>query len=353
MGDLLEEVKTTKKVQSNIEKFESLSLHENQSRSLSSSKFAKSRPIIEVEPESECVPLLTPVSSRFVDKPVHQIVHMQYTTAPTESAATEHKRHDSSAFIQKVYLKSSSPHSLADDAREILKSQPGINDIEAVLSYIQYGMDGQQDFNIKVTGSKASQLIRVLVTTTLPDLWPNLGRSEMGGSSKHMKRTLLLAFFSITGLEALLEQIRSHTRPLANSNREALGIYLDFLNSLLSGSDIVLRLIQDMGHLYAKEVQCKLFWQSVTSLLAGSKVLSTTASIPNAVAESGAALKVPDWLLNGEEYSRWLARNIVRAANKIVLQDLRSWSCLTQLLKRGLSLGYKGLCSYLSAGARS
>lgn len=340
MVDILKQVKTTKKVQSNIEKFESLTLNENKQRSRSNSR-TRSKPVIEVEPETEPVPLLTAVSSKLIEKPVEQIADTRYTPAPANSSLTAHKRHDSAVFIQKDYLKNNAP-SLSDDAREILKCQPSLADIEAVLAYIHYGMERQHDFNIKVTGPKSSQLVRVLVTTTIPDVWPNLSLSKIGGSAKRMRETLLQALFSVTGLEALLEQIRYHTRPSANNNREILGIYIGFLSNLLEGSETVLRFLSDTTRLYEREVQRRLFWQSIVSLLAGSKVLSSAASVPDAVATTGSVVTVPDWIMQGKEYSKWLARNIVKASAELAPTEHQAWSNLSQLLKRGLSLGYKG-----------
>ena len=341
MGDLLQKVKKTKKVQSNIEKFESLTLNENKHRSRSNSR-ARTKPIIEIDPESDPIPLLTAISSKLIDKPIEQNADTQNALTLSKPAASIHRRHISAAFIQKDYLKNNAPPSLADDAREILKCQPDIEDIEAVLAYVQYGIDGKHDFNVKVTGPKSSQLVRVLVTTTIPDLWPNLSLPKIGESAKYMRETLLHAFSSVTGLEALLEQVRSYTRASGSRSGEVLGIYVDFLSSLLGGSDVVLKFLSDTTKLYEKEVQRRLFWQSIVSLLAGSKILSSAASIPNAVAETGLTLTVPDWLIRGEEYSKWLARNIVKAAIELGPNETQPWTNLSILLKRGLSLGYRG-----------
>ena len=341
MGDLLKKVKTTKKVQTKIEEFESLTLNENKQRSRSTSR-ARTKPIIEVEPEAKSIPLLTAISSKHIEKPVDQIADTRYALAPNKTVAPAHKRHDSAVFIKKDYLRDNAPQSLSDDAREILKSQPGLEDIEAVLAYVQYGMEGQHEFNIKVTGPKSSQLVRVLVATTIPDLWPNLSLSKIDELAKRIRGTLLQALFSVTGLEALLEQIRYHTRPSANKNREAIVVYVGFLTSLLEGSEVVLNFLSDTTRLYDKEIQRRLFWQSIVSLLAGSKILSGTVSIPNAIAETDSSLNVPDWLIRGEAYCTWLARNIVKAAIELDPKETETWLKLSQLLKRGLSLGYRG-----------
>ena len=331
--DFLKEVKTTKKVQNNIEKFESLSLKDTRSRSRSNS--IPQKPIIEVDKENEPPPLLTAVSTKSIKKE-------EPDPKPASKSTAQHQRKDSAIFLQKDYLKKdAAPPSLADDAREILKYQPGIEDIEAVLAYVQYGIEGQHEFNIMVTGPKSSQLTRVLVTNTLPDLWPNLTISKLGVTARRMKQTLLAAFFSITGIEAILEQVRTLTRPGAKSNKDLLGIYVDFLGHLLHGSKIVTRLLQDMPQLYEKEVQRRLFWQAVVSLLAGSKILSTMAAVPNVVAETESTINMPVWLTSGEEYTKWLAGNIVTAATELGPNDHQPWSNLSQLFKRGLSLGYR------------
>ncbi|KAK5087899.1 telomere binding protein [Lithohypha guttulata] len=342
MDAFIQEVKTTKKVQNNIHKFESLSLNENKNRSRSNSNSKPRKPVVEIDTNNEPLPLLTAVSTKSTKKNDDSAVK---TREPRQdrlkTTARQHERKDSAIFIQKDYLKQAAPPSLADDAREILKSQPGIEDIEAVLAYIQYGIEGQHEFNIKVTGPKSSLLVRALVTTTLPDLWPNLASSKIGGSTKQMRKTLLEALFSVTGLEALLEQIRMLTRPEARPSPDNLNVYVDFLGHLLHKSDTVSRLLNDSTHLYEKDVHRRLFWQSIVSLLAGSKVLSTTAAIPNIIAQTGSDLKVPEWLLQGQGYSAWLASNIIKTAIELSPQDASSWSVLVQLFKRGLSLGYK------------
>lgn len=344
MDAFIQEVKTTKKVQNNIHKFESLSLNENKNRSRSNSNSKPRKPVVEIDTNNEPLPLLTAVSTKSTKKNDDSAVKtLEHSQDRLKTTARQHERKDSAVFIQKDYLKQSAPPSLADDAREILKLQPGIEDIEAVLAYIQYGIEGQHEFNIKVTGPKSSLLVRALVTTTLPDLWPNLAFSKIGGSTKQMRKTLLEALFSVTGLEALLEQIRMLTRPEARPSQDNLNVYVDFLGHLLHKSDTVSRLLNDSTRLYEKDVHRRLFWQSIVSLLAGSKVLSTTAAIPNIIAETGSDLKVPEWLLQGRGYSAWLASNIIKTAIELSPQDASSWSVLVQLFKRGLSLGYKGM----------
>lgn len=327
MASLINAVATTKKVQNNIEMFESLSLTKN--RDASDTNTVRPSPVVELDHEVQSTPLLTAVSSKPVNNNGPQPKPMSSSTV-----RSSHKRHDSTAFVEKSYLQHANS-SLIDDAKEILKSQPGLDEVEAVLSYIQYGIEGQHDFNIKVTNAKASMLVHVLATTTLPDLWPNLGLTKLSKADIRIKNTLLAALFSVTGLEVIIEQMRRRTSKSFSANT-AHDVYVDFLGTMLSPSDTILRLLQDSRKLYTKEVQHRLFWQSIVTLIGGGKVLSTVAS----VVKNG-----PDttsWLSDGSRYSQWLGRNIVEAAIEIMASDVNSWTNLSQLLKRGLNLGYKG-----------
>lgn len=342
MDNFLHEVKITKKVQSNINRFESLSLNEHKDRSKSEKTAQPKKAIIEIDSEKEAIPLLTAVSSKLVE-PVEKTTDSRSNIPPQTSPLSHHNRKDSTVFIRQDYLKDSAAASLVDDAREILKSQPGIEEIGAVLAYIHCGIEGQHDFNIKVTGPKSSMLVHVLVATTVPDLWPSLATSQDDKMVKRMTQTLIELLFSVTGIEAILQQIRTLTKPDTNYNSELLTIYTEVLSNLLQGQDTALRLLRDMSGLYEKEVQRKLFWQGVVSLLAGSKILSATTSIPNVVVESGNTVLVPEWLVRGTDYSNWLARNIVKASIELGPQESHAWASLGQLFRRGLSLGYKGM----------
>lgn len=341
MDDFLKEVKTTKKVQSNIDRFESLSLKERVNEKGSDSLAVSKKPIIEIDSEGDATPLLTAVSSKLIE-PLEKGTDSKSNDRAQASHVSRHDRKDSTAFIRREYLKDSAPASLVDDAREVLKSQPGIEDVRAVLAYIHCGVEGQHGFNIKVTGPKSSMLVHVLVTTTLPDLWPYFANSQDDKSLGRMKQTLTESLFSVTGIEAIIQQIRTLTKPDAKFSKELLTIYIEFLANLLQGPDTILRLLRDMSGLYEKEVQRKLFWQGVVSLFAGSKILSATLSISNLVAESGNTLLAPEWLVRGAEFSDWLARNVVKASIEIGPQELHAWASLGKLFGRGLSLGYRG-----------
>lgn len=340
MDLLIKEVKTTKRVQTNIEKFESLTLSDGKNNGQSTASTKASNLILEVDATPEPPPLLTAVSSRTTASNSKAVVAEEALSLLPQQSKARYQRKQSAIFVQQQYLnKEFAQPELADDAREILKFQPGVEDVEAVLTYIQYGIDGQHEFNIKVTGPKSSMLLRVLVTVTIPDLWPSLIANKNEASSERSRKILLSALLSVTAIELLLEQIRMLSRTHAVEKSAMLDIYLDVLAALLRGTDTVMILLEDVSRLYQKDVQRRLFWQGAVALLGGSKILATTS----ALSRSSHTTSEPfTWLTIGADYSRWLADNIVRAAIELQTQEILAWSNLCQLYKRGLSLGYRG-----------
>src|SRR5271163_2949401 len=115
--------------------------------------------------------LLTPISNRKIQNSIDKFeklpVKDENLTAVSsaqnrESKHTRHKKQDSTAFLQQIYLQSNtSTNTLPDDARQILKGQPDEEDFLAVLRYLQFGIDGRHDFNIRVSGPKASLIVQV------------------------------------------------------------------------------------------------------------------------------------------------------------------------------------------------
>jgi hypothetical protein len=327
MDGLLTEIKTIKKVQSNIDKFESLSLDETRISRSSSTKSKRS------------VAELLPLESRQVDRS-----KSNSPPSPISHASKKHKRHESTAFLQKSYLQQPTLSNLPDDALEILRNQPDREDLMAVLQYLEHGIKRKHDFNIHVLGPKASQILNVLVTETIPDQWHVLRQQHLPADVLLLKRLLILMFRSVAGVGALLMQIKILAAKLHSQLR--LEDALSILASVLYGSQFLGLLLQTGIDLYPKESQLRIFWQEAVALLCGSRVLSTVSQAVTTA--SGLDVKEAGWLSIGGEYAGWLARNISYCASNLDSDRVESWLLLSQALKRALSLGYKGI--YLCKG---
>lgn len=329
MDDLLKPIKTVKKVQGNIDKFENLSL--NSTATVRANPAKASIAIVDITSPGEN----DTTSSEPDLKPT--VVSFK-SSSKSEVAVQKHQRHDSVAFIQKSYLEKTPPSSLPNDALEIIKSQPDHEDLLAVLQYLEYGVEGKHDFNIHVTSAKSAQIINALVTVTIPDHWHILKGWSLTKRDQQMKKSLLLCLSCIAGIGALLMQIRTFGIK-AKNHVSLLQDMLSVLNMILDGSELLKRLLDSTKKLYSTEAQRRSAWNEITSLIAGSKVLSVASQ-----ACSGLDLIAQEviWLSNGNEYSRWLARNIISAVIPLSATDNVAWIMVSQIMKRGLSLGYRG-----------
>lgn len=340
MPDLLTEVKSTRRVQTNIEKFELLTLNDKSNQQSKPKRKQSAIVNLDVDATSnanaEPVPILTATSTRPITKADTTTTDKRQPTSPAPAS-----KHDSAIFVPETYIKSKDhpTEKLVEDAREILRRQPSLENVDAVLKYFKCGVDGQHDFNIKCTSPYAAMLVRVLATHTIPDIWPSLSESELSEEASRVKKTLLEIMFSVAGMGALLGHIKALSS-ISRMNGSVSTTLLDFMTDLLQGSKVVTRLLHDTMILYEKDVQRQLCWQSIVTLFGGSKILSTTTA-------TNTNLDRHATLLNGTMYTKWLATNLVTAAIELVPTDAQYWANLTELFKRSLSLGYKGMCSEL------
>ena len=309
MGDLLTSVQTTRKVKSSADKFEALLLNEG------------------VQPPKE-------------------VVEVSSTRRNEGSKHNRNKKNDSTAFLQQSYLQNdSSSETLPDEAREILRSQPDHEDFLAVLQYLQFGIDRKHDFNIRASGPKASQILNVLVTVTVPERWAGLHPEPALREEKESKRMLLSCLTCVAGLGALYAQIKRLGGPAISTNTAKslmLKDTIDVLADVLRPSSFVETVLGDTLDLYTKPAQRSILWQELSSFVAGGKILSAAAQALPHVESPEDNERTAGWLGDGYQYCKWLARNICHAATEVAPTEGEAWPMLAQLLKRGLSLGHSG-----------
>ena len=334
MENLFKPIKTTRRVQDNIERFETLSLGDASTSRPTSTKSKIS--VVDLSSDTSDV-----VSEQFSLRPS---IDSAATTLSAQS--TKHTRHDSTAFLEKSYLRHSSTRTLPDDAQAILKSQPDREDLVAVLQYLQYGIEGKHDFNIRLPGPKASQIINILVTVTIPDQWLHLRGRNLVKPEMQLRKLIIAPLVSVAGIGALLMQIRRLSSTAPTGGDPVLQDAISILASILERQSILRRFLSDSKTFFTTETSRQVFWQEVTSLLAGSKIFTTMArafTIAHTLSD-----QIPEcvWLGDGSEYSKWLSRNISTVAidlNAGVNTVNESLNMLGQVFKRGLSLGYRGL----------
>ncbi|KAJ9615701.1 telomere binding protein [Cladophialophora chaetospira] len=336
MEDLFKPIKTTRRVQTNIEKFETLSLRDTPPATPTSVTASTKSKISIVDLSSEPT---ENTSETFSLRPSHD---SSITSRSSASHKSTHDRHQSLAFIQKSYLEPAAPASLPDDAREILKGQPEVEDLAAVLQYLQYGIEGKHDFNVHVPSPKASQIINVLVTVTVPDLWQPLQQKRLSKNHANLKANLLSSLTSVAGLGALLMQIKRLSGTSTGQQNPLLVDSITVMALILAGTQVLSNFLSAASTLLSTETQRRVFWQEVTALFAGSKILSSVAQVFTTNQDLGEISGAVKWLGDGVEYSKWLAKNISAAAvARSPTSDSQKSNMLSQFLKRALSLGYR------------
>lgn len=320
MDDFLKPVRTTRKASKHLEEFESLSLKDGLAQNPAASQLNK--PVLDLSTQSAYgTPNL--VSSQQVE--------------PRHSTPGNQDLHDISIFREKRYLNNSASSSHPDQALEILKAQPGREDLEAVLSYLKDGVESKHAFNIHLPGPQTSQLVNTLVTVTIPDQWHNLRPAKLTMEEKQIKNYLLSCLRSVAGLGALVLQIRN-LMTFSNQNTVLLEDTISVLTSLLQGHNTLERFIKDGFILFPKDMQRRVFWQEVIALLAGSKILSICAQAFTEQLDSSVDKESKSWLCERVSYVKWLANNSATASTSLGSHEPERWTMLAQFIKRGLSL---------------
>lgn len=266
------------------------------------------------------------------------------TSASTENEVSRkgHRRINSTAFLKQTYLAQQPTNDLSSDACEILKSQPGQEDLLAVLQYLQYGIEKKHEFNIRAPSAKASQITNALVNETVVDHWYRLKQVPISQEDKKLKRCLVSCLSSVTGIGVLLAQVKKLAAKTAAGAENALKYdMISVLEQILLPPNIIHEFIQNTLSITEKPSQRQVVWQEFTSLLAGSKLLAVVAQASGAGKIDGEGLKL-SWLGDGPSYCKWLARSIAHAATTLLVKETEAWSMLAQLTRRGFSLGNRG-----------
>jgi hypothetical protein len=118
---------------------------------------------------------------------------------------------------------------------------------------------------------------------------------------------------------------------------------IDVLAQVLQPPFFIASVLYDTLTLHSKTAQRQVIWQELSSFVAGGKLLSTVAqALPLAESAEKDRLFV-EWLGDGSQYCKWLARNICHAGTKLAVSEDEAWPMLGQLVKRGINLGHSGM----------
>lgn len=234
-----------------------------------------------------------------------------------------------------------------EDILNALKSKPDSELLTRVLRWLDPGAVKPDQFNTRIPSPKATQIIFLLVSETIPDYWVTWQRAD-NPILLSQKKLLLRCLCSVSGLGAvtarlrvlidLKEDARSNAKVTQGSKSKALKELLDVLESLLKGKNFVSRIWTDISSLIPIPSQRTLLWRDFITTIAGGRVLSLAAEADNVVNQSSPDSRERCWIGDGSQYSSWLGQNLAYS----LTGHVQNFEALAQLFSRALKLGHIG-----------
>lgn len=234
-----------------------------------------------------------------------------------------------------------------EDILNALKSKPDSELLTRVLRWLDPGAVKPNRFNIRIPSPKATQIVFLLVSETIPDNWV----AWQGADNPILlsqKKLLLRCLSSVSGHGAITARLRvlidlkedalSNAKVTQGSKSKALKDLLDVLESLLKGKKFVSHIWTDISSQIPIPSQRDLLWRDFITSIAGGRVLSLAAEADIVVNQSNPDSTGRCWIGDGGQYSSWLGQNLAYSMTGHV-QNLEA---LAQLFSRALKLGHNG-----------
>ncbi|KAJ6262701.1 DNA replication checkpoint protein tel2 [Drechslerella dactyloides] len=275
---------------------------------------------------------------------------------------------------------SRAPTSL-EDALEILRSQPSLAELSAVLRYIsprsaRNGAEnsgrnpGSNDagFDIAAVSPLASRIINAVIVDVVPSFWSILTSSP---AQKSERSRLLRCLRSVSGVGGLVERLKVLLKQAASLSSERprnvtlakvdvagagqrygllvqVGDLMDVLGCLLQGDKFISEIWKCLGPgkdgaVAAAEVRKReMAWKEFVGLIAGGRVLSIAAEADVVVSGAGQTVekRQSSWVGDGKMYTSWLRENITKMVAETAMEDSATWGAIASVLAKAFGLGY-------------
>lgn len=240
-----------------------------------------------------------------------------------------------------------------EDALAVLKSSPTRSTVTKTLNFLDPAKASEGGFDITLPDPISAQILHALVGTTIPDQWDSVSVEKKShrasqGSIRRPKGALLRCLSSVSGIGALLAQLRTLINDRKSTRKDGgesstqilIRDILYTLSLLLEPEDFLIRIYLNVAKKIGQPMQRQLLWQELTSLLAG-KVLSIAAEAL-AITNFTTSSLLGVWLGDGKVYASWLGRHIGNMASKLETNDSEGWKYLATFTGRSLNIGYPG-----------
>ena len=234
-----------------------------------------------------------------------------------------------------------------EDALEALRSKPDYATLVSTLRWLKMTDPRLDGFNIKKPSPKAAQIIFALINDIVPDYWLILN-----SENSQEKMLLVQCLSSIAGIGAmtsrlrlLLPLLRDCQKPAeftAISKSQPVETLLDLLETVLTEQNLITGIWNDIDDCDLSSSQKSLQWKEFTSLVASGKLLSVVSEVNLTLGDLNPGIKAGSWVGDGSQYAAWLGRRMQSAAKALKKDDIEGQKALSQLLSKGLTLGYTG-----------
>ena len=237
-----------------------------------------------------------------------------------------------------------------DSPEEVLKSLSSKPDLKLLTEALRW-LHHSGNFNIKLPGPRAAQIIFVLVNEIIPNYWQILDGEGTSSYSKQRKY-LIICLRSVAGVGALVSRLRlfssqqkdSQSQAKLPAAQESQPLYdcLSVLENVLAGDGCVASIWQSINACLELSTQKFLQWKELLSLLASGKLLSIASEACLAAKEKSSKIDDSSWIGDGNSYATWLGQNVQYMNRNVPLVDVEGRKSLSQLLSKALNLGYQG-----------
>ena len=228
-----------------------------------------------------------------------------------------------------------------NDVLRVLENGPSEASLATSIKYLgklEYGK----------ANTKASQAANLLVTRVVPDWWERLSEHR---ESRVLKENLLEYLRSPKNLALITSRLKTviaAIKATAQANDGVTGgelrVLLEVLAQVLEGNAVLFQLFEKCMKAI-DDIQQRIAWKETASLVASGRIISIVAEAED-VLKSRHENAPSSWLSQGDEYCKWLARNLSFAtlqSREVGKDTLSAARYLADALGKALLLGYQGM----------
>lgn len=259
------------------------------------------------------------------------------------------QKHDIEVNTPRMQAREDTDPASADHILEVLKSKPDRDELFQMLTALDPSNKdaAARQFDIRLPSPTTTQILQILVSTTIPDQWNSLG-AKAGPKDAKIRASLLRCLCSVAGISSLAAQLRWLITAARSSQQTGGSSYhlqirevLSVLSALLKPKDFLLRLYADITSVYDNGTKVQVAWKEFSSLIASSRVLSIAAEALTIDKKSSDSASI-SWVGEGPSYASWLGERICYMVSKTDPDSQEWWKAAASLTSRALSLGYTG-----------